>query len=75
MSYKQFKTQCFPKFFIRTLLMAKGNKASHQESGDSQVALVVKNPSANAGDIRDTGLIPESGRSPGEGNGSNRFLL
>ena len=55
--------------------MAKGNKASHQESGDSQVALVVKNPSANTGDIRDTGLIPESGRSPGEGNGSNRFLL
>ena len=28
---------------------------------------VVKNPPANAGDIRDTGLIPGSGRSPGEG--------
>ena len=27
--------------------------------------LVVKNPSANAGDIRDVGLIPESRRSPG----------
>ena len=27
---------------------------------------VVKNPPANAGDA---GLIPESGRSPGEGNG------
>ena len=27
---------------------------------------VVKNPPANAGDI---GLMPESGRSPGEGNG------
>ena len=26
---------------------------------------VVKNPSANAGDIRDTGSIPELGRSPG----------
>ena len=25
----------------------------------------VKNPPANAGDIRDTGLIPRSGRSPG----------
>ena len=34
-----------------------------------QVALVVKNPPANAGDIRDMGLIPGSGRSPGEGNG------
>ena len=32
--------------------------------------LVVKNPPANAGDIRDTGLIPVSGRSPGGGNGN-----
>ena len=39
-------------------------------TGDSQVVLVVKNPAANAGDIRDTDLIPESGRSPGEGNGN-----
>jgi len=31
---------------------------------------VVKNPPASAGDIRDTGLIPESGRSPGGGNGN-----
>ena len=31
----------------------------------SQVALVVKNPPANAGDIRDAGSIPELGRSPG----------
>ena len=30
---------------------------------------MVKNPLANAGDIQDTGLIPGSGRSPGEGNG------
>ena len=27
---------------------------------------MVKNPAANAGDIRDVGLIPELGRSPGE---------
>ena len=27
-----------------------------------------KKPPANAGDIRDVGLIPGSGRSPGEGN-------
>ena len=31
---------------------------------------VVKKPPANAGDRRDTGLIPGSGRSPGEGNGN-----
>ena len=30
--------------------------------------LVLKNPTANAGDIRDTGSILGSGRSPGEGN-------
>ena len=35
----------------------------------SQVALVVKNPPANAGDIRDVGSIPGSGRSPGGGHG------
>ena len=34
----------------------------------SQVVLVAKNPPANAGDIRDPGLIPGSGRSPGEGH-------
>ena len=31
----------------------------------SQVALMVKNLPANAGDIRDVGLITELGRSPG----------
>ena len=30
---------------------------------------VVKNLLVNAGDTRDTGLIPEWGRCPGEGNG------
>ena len=38
--------------------------------GASQVALVVKNLPANAGDVRDTGLIPGSGRSPGRGQGN-----
>ena len=36
----------------------------------SQVALVVKNPPANAGDIRDVSLIPGSGRFPGGGHGN-----
>ena len=39
-------------------------------SGASQVALVVKNPSANVGDIRETGLIPGWGRSLGGGYGN-----
>ena len=36
----------------------------------SQVALVVKNPPAKAGDARDVGLILGLGRSPGAGNGT-----
>ena len=36
----------------------------------SQVALVVKNPPANAGGIRDMGLIPGSGISPEGGHGN-----
>ena len=32
--------------------------------------LVVKNPPANTGDLRDAGLIPGSERSPREGNGN-----
>ena len=31
---------------------------------------MVKNPPAKAGDIRDTGLIPGLGGSPGEGHGN-----
>ena len=34
------------------------------------VALAVKNPPADARDIGDTGPIPGSGRSPGEGDGT-----
>ena len=37
---------------------------------DTQVALVVKNLPANAGDIRDMGSIPGSGRSPGGEHGN-----
>ena len=36
----------------------------------SQVALAVKNLPANAGDVRDEGLIPGSGRSLGGGHGN-----
>ena len=36
----------------------------------SQVALVVKNPPATAGDVIDVGSIPGSGRCPGGGHGN-----
>ena len=44
-----------------------GKEKNH---GVSQVALVVKKLSANAGDIRDGGSIPGSGRSPGGEHGN-----
>ena len=40
------------------------------EPGASQVALVVKKPPANAGDISDVASVPGLGRSPEEGNGN-----
>ena len=48
--------QVIPFLFVYTLWRA------------FQVMLVVKNPSANAGDIRDLGSIHESRRSPGGGH-------
>ena len=45
--------------------------AFFDEKYNSQVTVVVKNPPANAGDIKDKGhKIPGSGRAPGEGNGN-----
>ena len=40
----------------------------------SQVMLVLKNPPANAGGIKDASLIPGLGRSPEEGHGTPVFL-
>ena len=37
----------------------------------AQVALLVKNPPANAGDIRDAGSVPGLGRYPGESHGNS----
>ena len=41
----------------------------HQRDWASQVALAIRNPPANAGDVRDAGSIAGSGRSPGGGRG------
>ena len=43
---------------------------NNNSSWAPQVALVVKNLPANAGNIRNKGSIPGSGRSPGGGNGN-----
>ena len=55
-----FQCVCYPEFvpFLTAKLGFPGG-------------IVVKNPLANAGDTRDSGLIPGSGRSPEEGNGTS----
>ena len=45
------------------------------EKRASQVALLVKNPPANAGDKRDLSLIPGLERFPGGGNGNPLQIL
>ena len=47
-----------------------GIKNAQLQTPRAQVALMVKNLPANAGDIRDTGSIPGLGRYPGEGLGN-----
>ena len=39
------------------------------------MGLVVKNLPASAGDVREVGSIPGSGRSPGEGHGAPLSIL
>ena len=41
----------------------------------SQVPLVVKNPPANTGDIRDEGSVSGLGRSPGRGMATHSSIL
>ena len=49
--------------------MSAGNsKGEVRGMGASQVAPVVKNPPANAGDVRAAGVIPVLGRSLGGGH-------
>ena len=49
--------------------ISKNNPVS-KSLGASQLALVIKNMPANAGDIGDTGLIPGLGISPRRGHGN-----
>ena len=49
-------------------MTATGCWRRHTDIGASRVALVLKNPPANAKDKRDLGSIPGSGRFPGGGH-------
>ena len=51
-------------------LLASPIRASYEKHGASQMVLLVKNPPADARDVRDAGWIPGLGRSPGEGHGN-----
>ena len=59
-------TSCFQIFFnLTATFIYSGQTIHYLIRCHSQVALVVKNLPANAGDLRDAGLIRGSGRSPG----------
>ena len=58
------------RLVITVLPRSKQGASDMFKSRASQVVLVVKNPPANAGDRRDMGSIPGSGRSPGERQGN-----
>ena len=51
-------------------MLKNDNKPNFMIIMVSQLALVVKNSTANVGDARDMGSIPGSGISPGVGNGN-----
>ena len=57
--------------YINTYFVCNNSYSEHiyDLTQTRQLCLVVKNPPANEGDIRDAGLIPGLGRSPGGGNG------
>ena len=57
-----------PRGCLTRVSEREGGTCSHLWA--SQVALVVKNPLANTGHIRDASLIPGLGRFPGGGHGN-----
>ena len=65
-SEKSWCCSCKSKFS----LVAEFFLLSRPSTWASQVVLVVNDPPVNAGDARDAGLIPGSGRAPGGGNGN-----
>ena len=55
---------------VHGVTMSSYDWATEQQQRASQVALAVKNPPANAGDIRDLGSILVLERFPGGGHGN-----
>ena len=66
----------FPEGYLVNVIKVQNQLSlSKGDQGASQVALVVKNLPGNSGDIRDMGLIPGLGRSPGEGMATHSSIL
>ena len=64
--YSLFYSRIAILFYFQTSRLREVGKTA----GASQVALVVKNPPANAGDLRDAGSVPGSGIASGGEHGS-----
>jgi len=72
-SYFPLSLCVFPEFIFQKLeawLISNNSPTYKNQQWGSSGGTVVKNPPANAGDARDIGLIPGSGRPSGEGNGN-----
>ena len=61
---------CFDRWITSLVIGFKKMSVYMLTIRASQVALVVKNPLANARDVRDARSIPGSGRTPGGGHGN-----
>ena len=59
-----------PLILFFFFLPAQASYGTNHPSRMKEKLLVVKNPSANADDVREAGSISGSGRCPGEGNGN-----
>ena len=63
------QSQCRPTFLVCSIqLLSSHLQGALEFPRGFLVGWVVENPPANAGGARDIGLIPASGRAPGEGN-------
>jgi len=60
----------FPGWGTKSLQAKKKEKRTTAALWASHVELMIKNPPANAEDVRNAGLISGSGRSPGEEHGN-----
>ena len=65
-----FLSTPFWKAAFSPVLQPQVSSSDFEDIGASWMMLAVKNPPANAGDIRDMDLIPVSGRCPGGGHGN-----